>query len=437
MDIKAYEKRIEWFKEARFGMFIHWGIYAIPARNEWVRSLEKMTVEQYQKYYDAFDPTEYDPREWARLAKRAGMKYAILTAKHHDGFCLFDSALTDYKATNTKAGRDLIREYVEAFRAEGLRVGLYYSLLDWHHPDYPHYGDRIHPMRDNPEYEDKEHNFDNYLDYMHGQIRELCTNYGQIDILWLDFSYDNLANEAWRATELVSMIRELQPGILIDNRLENSPDRFGSSLLSGNPAPFSGDYISPEQIIPPEPITDVNGKPVCWEACVTLNNHWGYNDSDFEFKSAETIVRRLVECVSKGGNMLVNVGPNAKGSIPRESVEILEGVGEWMAGNSESIYGCGPSDLEKPQYGYITQKQNKAYLHVLENLIGPIPVKGIQKDNAALVQRLSSGAELASDGAWTTAYYSDLMFISYGANPSFTYQLPDPVDTVIKITLKE
>lgn len=169
-DRQAYEQRVAWFKEARFGMFIHWGVYAIPARGEWMRSQERISSEDYQRYVDAFDPVDFDPKAWARLAKAAGMKYAVLTAKHHDGFCLFDSKLTDYKATNTKAGRDLVREFLEAFRAEGLKVGLYYSLLDWQHPDYPHFGDSHHPMRDNEAWRAKAHDFDRYLDYMHGQI---------------------------------------------------------------------------------------------------------------------------------------------------------------------------------------------------------------------------------------------------------------------------
>ena len=261
-DWKAYSKRVEWFQQARFGMFIHWGLYAIPARGEWVRSTERITVEDYEQYFKEFNPVDYDPREWARIARQAGMKYAVLTAKHHDGFCLFDSKLTDYKSTNTPAKRDLVREYLEAFRAEGLKVGLYYSLLDWHHPDYPHFGDRQHPMRDNESFRNHTYKLENYVDYMHGQVRELLTEYGKLDIMWFDFSYkderNDMSGEKWRATDLVSMIRKIQPHILIDNRLEVSGEGFGS-LLNGNPSVYSGDFVSPEQIIPPEGIADVNG----------------------------------------------------------------------------------------------------------------------------------------------------------------------------------
>ena len=183
-DRQAYEKRMAWFTQARFGMFLHWGLYSIPARGEWIRSTEEMPEEEYMKYFDEFNPVDYDPRKWARMAKEAGMKYVVMTAKHHDGFCLFDSQYTDFKATNTKAGRDLIREYVDAVRAEGLKVGLYYSLLDWHHPDFPQYGDRNAPMRNHPECGNENRHFERYVEYFHNQVRELCTNYGKIDLLW-------------------------------------------------------------------------------------------------------------------------------------------------------------------------------------------------------------------------------------------------------------
>ena len=271
--ITARRERTRWFLADRFGMFIHWGLYAIPARGEWIKSIEKISDEDYQRYFDEFNPTNFQPKRWARIAKEAGMKYAVLTAKHHDGFCLFDSQLTDYKSTNTPAGRDFVREYVEAFRAEGLKVGLYYSLIDWHHPDYPAYGDRIHPMRDNEAYKGKSHNFPAYLDYMHGQVTELLSNYGKIDIVWFDFSYDNLMGEAWRATELVQNMRSLQPDILMDNRLGASGEG-NHRFTTKNPEIFAGDFACPEQIIPPAGLVDEDGVSVPWEACLTLNKHW-------------------------------------------------------------------------------------------------------------------------------------------------------------------
>ena len=337
---EAYEKRVEWYQHDRFGMFIHWGLYAIPARGEWVRSVEQMPKEEYLPFFEEFDPIDYDPKKWARAAKEAGMKYAVLTAKHHDGFCLFDSKLTDFKATNTKAGRDLVREYLEAFRSEGLKVGLYYSLLDWHHPDYPHYGDRNHPMRNSEAEKAKEQDrdFDRYLEYMHGQVRELCTEYGKLDVMWFDFSYDDMRGEKWKATELMKMIRTYQPDVIIDNRLEASGEGFGS-LATDHPSDYSGDFVSPEQIIPPNGLKGENGKDLVWEACVTMNNNWGYCAKDKNFKPASTLIKKLVECVSKGGNLLLNVGPDARGNIPAESLEILSQIGAWMKANGQSIYG--------------------------------------------------------------------------------------------------
>lgn len=260
------QKRTEWFTKARLGMFIHFGAYSIPARGEWVKNVEKITDEEYQKYIDEFNPVDYDPVLWAKLAKEAGMKYAVMTAKHHDGFCLFDSKLTEYKSTNFNCKQDLIREYADAFRAEGLKVGLYYSLIDWHRSDYPHYDDMHHPMRNNPEYKNAEHNWDRYLEYMHAQVKELVTECGRIDILWLDFSYGQMRGEKWRATDLVNMIREYQPDIILNNRLAGDG---ATSLAAGASL---GDFDTPEQGIPDTPRIDGLGRPIPWEACLTMNN---------------------------------------------------------------------------------------------------------------------------------------------------------------------
>lgn len=432
MEQSERERRVRWFCDARFGMFIHWGLYSIPARGEWVRSWERISKEAYQPYFEAFNPTHYDPRAWARAAREAGMKYAVLTAKHHDGFCLFDSALTDYKATNTKAGRDLVREYVDAFRDEGLRVGLYYSVIDWHHPDFPHFGDRQHPERDNEAFRGYQHDFDRYLDYMHGQVEELVTGYGKIDLLWFDFSYDKLTGEAWRATDLVRMIRRHQPDVLVDNRLEVSGEGFGS-LLSGEPSEFSGDFVSPEQIIPPQGILDRNGHPVPWEACVTMNNHWGYHERDRLYKPAPMLIRKLVECVSKGGNLLLNVGPDARGLIPEPSLAILADIGHWMRRNGESIYGCGPSGLDKPDYGRITRRGNTLYYHVFDNPIGYLELTGIKPDQVRSIRLLYSGAELRVEQDWITRNYPNHTFTSFGPDPV----LPDGTDTVVAVELRE
>ena len=431
-DAEVYNKRVEWYQQARFGMFIHWGIYAIPARGEWVRSVEEMPEEEYMSFFEEFDPIDFQPKKWAKAAKEAGMKYAIMTAKHHDGFCLFDSELTDFKATNTKAGKDLVKEYLEAFREEGLKVGLYYSLLDWHHPDYPHYKDQNHPMRNCEAQKDVDRDFNRYLDYMHGQVRELCTRYGKLDIMWFDFSYGELRGEAWRATELVNMVRGYQPDIIIDNRLEVSGEGFGS-LATDTPSVFAGDFVSPEQIIPPQGLKSESGKDLVWEACITMNDNWGYCAKDKNFKPASTIIKKLVECVSKNGNLLLNVGPDARGNIPEESLEILREIGIWMKKNSASIYGCKGSGLPKPENGRITGRGNKLYYHVMENAIGSVPLYGISKDLVKSVRLLSDGSELKVADNWIVNNYPDIAFVDISNSP----YLPDAVDTVVEIEMKK
>ncbi|MFE7310457.1 alpha-L-fucosidase, partial [Streptomyces sp. NPDC057546] len=199
--------RSAWFRHDRFGMFIHWGPYAVPARGEWLRSHERVSFIDYQYAVDGFGAQDFDPHAWAELAVQAGQKYAVLTAKHHDGFCLFDTALTDYSSMHNGIGRDLVAEFLEAFRARGIKVGLYFSLLDWRHPDFPHHGDWAHPERDNPAFADHEPDLASYRTFLHGQVRELCANYGKLDILWFDFSYEGMGPEEWGATDLVRMVR--------------------------------------------------------------------------------------------------------------------------------------------------------------------------------------------------------------------------------------
>jgi hypothetical protein len=429
-------ERTKWFMDDRFGMFIHWGLYSIPACGEWIMSHNEMTVEEYKKYFEQFDPIDYDPKKWVKLAKDAGMKYVVLTAKHHDGFCLFDSKLTDYKATNTKARRDLVREFVDACREEGLKVGLYFSIIDWHHPDFPKYGDRQHPMRNNKTYENESIDFDRYIKYMHGQVKELVTEYGKLDILWFDFSYDDMKGEKWKATELIKMVRTYQPDVIIDNRLEGSGENHGS-IATEHPLIYSGDFASPEQIIPPNGVCDEKGAQIPWELCATMNNHWGYCNFDYQYKSPKMLVRKLVECVSKGGNMILNVGPDARGNIPPESVDILTNIGKWMSKNKESIYECGISQFKKPDWGRYTQKGTTIYAHVYETPLGALPLYGIAPNELNKITYLSDGSEVRRGEAWNTALYPDIAFVSFGEDPVFTYPLPDKIDTVLKIELKE
>ena len=416
------------FMNDRFGMFIHWGIYSVASKGEWYQAAEQVSPQEYYRYFEQFDPVDYDPKKWAKLAKEAGMKYAVMTAKHHDGFCLFDSAYTDYKATNTKAKRDLIREYADAFRAEGIKVGLYYSLLDWHHPDFPVYEDRMHPMRGREEIKEAEKDkcWERYTEYMQNQVRELLTKYGKIDEMWFDYSYDIMIGEKWDATNMMKLVKKLQPQIMVNNRM-------GGDLRVENPVIYAGDYLSPEQIIPSRGLTNYKGLPMPWETCTTLNRHWGYCSDDHLYMNAKVAIRGLVECVSKGGNFLLNIGPDAKGNIPVEAEEILKGIGVWMKKNHESIYGCGMSELEKPEWGRYTQKGNKLYAHIFDRGIGPIAIEGL-KDKIKYARLLSDGTEAPITIPWNHIHANCENAIFY--KPEGT-MLEDDIDTVLEIELLE
>jgi alpha-L-fucosidase len=346
--------KTDWFVHDRFGLFIHWGIYALPARHEWVKNREKIPDEVYQRYFEHFDPDLCDPRAWARAAREAGMKYFVITTKHHDGFCLWDSALTDYKATNTPAARDLIRPMLDAFREEGLKVGLYHSLIDWHHPEFPI--DGLHPQRDDMAIREREagRQIEKYAQYLHGQVRELLTQYGKIDILWFDFSYSGSdwgwskgkGKEDWQSEKLLSTVRELMPDVIIDDRLE-----------------IGGDIKTPEQYQPREWVK-VDGKPVVWEACQTLNGSCRYDRDNLDWKPVSMLVQMLVDSVSKGGNLLLNVGPTGRGEFDPRALATLAGIGEWMRLHNRSIYGATASDFTPPPDCRYTQRGNRLYLHL-------------------------------------------------------------------------
>ena len=372
-----------WFTDARFGMFIHWGLYAMPARHEWVRNYERITNEGYQKYFDLFNPDLFNPKEWAAAAKAAGMKYLVLTAKHHEGFCLWDSQYTDYKATNTPAKRDLLRETVESFRSEGLRIGFYYSLVDWHHPDFT--VDRFSPYRDSPNRDKLNEGRDmrRYAKYMRDQITELLTEYGRIDIMWYDFSYpgdDGKGHADWESEKIVEITRRLQPGIIINNRLD---------------LPEEADLATPEQFTPSIPIKDDAGKAGVWEGCQTFSGSWGYHRDEMSWKTPRMCVEMLVNHVSRGGNLLMNVGPTARGYFDPRAMECLEGYANWMKYCSSAIYGCGFAPFEEPdncRYTY-NQKTNRLYAHVfswpfadlhLPGLAGKIRYAQFLHDNSEL-----------------------------------------------------
>lgn len=356
-DWEAIHGDTEWYTKARFGLFIHWGLYALGARHEWLKSREAMDDATYDQYFRHFDPDLYEPEAWAEMAANAGMKYVVVTTKHHEGFCLWDSHLTDYKAPNTPAGRDLLRPLVNAFRARGLRIGFYYSLLDWHHPQYT--VDGKHPQRARPDFVEasKTRDIGQYVDYLFGQTRELLTEYGKVDILWYDFCVPRdppfLAKDqtTWRSAELIRMIRELAPNILINDRLG-----------------IAQDIRTPEQVQPDRGLV-VDGRPVVWETCHTFSGSWGYHRDEASWKSADMVVTMLIDTVSKGGNLLLNVGPNARGELDPRAVERLKEVGRWMRLHQRAIYGAtqAPSDFACPPDCRLTYnpESHRLYVHVL------------------------------------------------------------------------
>ena len=423
------KERMQWWTDARFGMFIHWGLYAQPARHEWVKSAEKMTNEDYQKYFDVFNPDLYNPHDWAKQAKKAGMKYAVITAKHHEGFNLFDSKFTDYKSTNTPYGKDILREWVEAFRSEGLKIGFYYSLFDWHHPHYT--ADPKHPLRapshgkepgsviqKNKETENyykkinKGKDFKIYQDYLHNQVREILTEYGKIDVIWLDFSFPELqygkGRDDWDSVKLLKMVRKLQPHILVNNRADLD-DYWGGY-----------DFETPEQKIP-EFWPEVDGEKVYWETCATFSGSWGYYRDENTWKTNHELISMIIETTSKGGNLLLNVGPTARGSFDYRAENALEKIGKWMKVNGRSIYECtqAPNLWEAPKGTMITfnPKKNRLYIHITDYKTG-----WLKLDNAVgkikYAQFLHDNSEIKFRKHWDSKYPNDIVFDTPNIKPN-------------------
>lgn len=418
----------DWFVHDRFGLFIHWGIYSVAARHEWVKNRELISDEEYQKYFDHFDPDLYDPSVWAKEAKNAGMKYFVVTSKHHDGFCLWDSALTDYKATNTPAQRDLLAPMVQAFRSEGFKVGFYHSVIDWHHPEFP--VDGLHPMREDLAFREAAANRDirEYAEYLHGQTRELLTQFGQIDLMWFDFSYSQRdwgwsrgkGSEDWQSGKLMAMVRELQPSVLVNDRLE-----------------VGGDFITPEQYQPAGAMT-VDGKPVLWEACQTLNGSWGYDRDNLDWKPVDMLIKMLIDSVSKNGNMLLNVGPNARGEFEPRALESLRGIGAWMRLHARSIYGCGSSEFTPPPDARFTQNGNRLYLHLFSWPFRHVHLPGMG-DRVQYAQLLSDASEIGMTVIGPEQAAQNTAMGAVGVNTltlTLPVQKPDVAVPVIELFLK-
>jgi alpha-L-fucosidase len=356
---KDHDARMAWWREARFGMFIHWGLYSVPAGEwngktsyaEWFLQETKMPVSQYEQFARQFNPVKFDARAWVKTAKDAGMKYIVITSKHHDGFCLWPSALTHWDVESTPFRRDPLKELSDACRATGIRFCVYYSIMDWHHSDW---GTR----REWNDVATGAPDMDRYVAYMKGQLKELITRYHPA-VLWFDGEWES----PWtpeRGVDLFNYLRALDPHLIINNRVGKS--RGGMEGMNiGNE--HVGDFGTPEQRIPPSGF----GPGVDWESCMTLNGHWGYNKHDNEWKSAQTVIRNLCEIASKGGNYLLNVGPTSEGVIPQPAVDTLAEVGAWLKVNGEAIYRTTASPFKQQLgWGRCTQKDGRLYLSVFD-----------------------------------------------------------------------
>ncbi len=397
------------FQDMRFGMFIHWGLYSVPAGEwkgktgyaEWFQLETKMPLAEYSKFADRFDPTNFDANQWIKTVKDSGMKYIVITSKHHDGFAMYDTKLEDYNIVkDTPWHHDPLKDLAAACRRDGVGFGVYYSLPDWHNTNFPaQYSQRHFHGDPNPNAD-----LDKYISYMKGQIHELLTHYGPVTCLWFDDggSFEKISTarrvELTHAQSIIDEIHQLQPWCAIDDRLG-----------------VGADYITPEQQI----VSGPQAKP--FEVCMPLNRHWGYNKADHDWKSPKVVIQMLVNIASKGGNLLLDIGPMGDGNMPPEAVKILGQVGDWLKLNGESIYGTTASPLKtRPSWGYITQNGDKLYLHVLN-----WPSSGqlfLPVTNGAKRAYLLADAKQEALNATTSAD---------GTTITLPTQAPDPIDTVV------
>ena len=419
----ADDARMAWWRAARFGMFIHWGLYSIPAGEwqgqtrhaEWIRTTAQIPLETYEKFVGRFDPVKFDADAWVRLASQAGMKYVVITSKHHDGFCLFDSKLTDFDVMSTPFHRDIMKEMADACRKNGLKICWYHSIMDWHHPDYlPRRG--WEKSTRSAEGAD----FDRFVKYLHGEVTELLTNYGDIGVMWFDGEWEGTWSHKYGGP-LYDLCRRLQPKVIVNNRVDKG--RGGMAGLTED-AKYAGDFGTPEQEIPATGLPGVD-----WETCMTMNDHWGFNKADKNFKSSEDLIRKLCDIASKGGNFLLNVGPTSEGLIPEESVVRLEEIGRWMKVNGDAIYGTHAGPFKSLPWGRCTQKtlpngDTRLYLFVFDwPADGQLVVPGLfNKPNVA---------QLMADkrAVLPIARREDALRIRVGTQP------PDPIASVVVLDI--
>lgn len=404
------DARMQWWRDAKFGMFIHWGLYSglagewkgQPGGSEWIQKNMELNTEEYAaEAMPLFRPKENFAEEWAKLAKEAGCQYAVLTSKHHEGFALFDTQTGDYNAKKL-TGRDLIREYTEAMHKNGIRVGFYHSVIDWHNSDYDYTicPGLCYPQRQKFMLEERgvSRNQQAYQHYLHSQVRELLSNYGKIDIIWWDYSQGAAEGKrAWDAPNLINMCRELQPGIIMNNRL------YAYAGLQENDTNLTldvrkGDFLTPERRIPRNGYPDTD-----WEACMTVSDKWGYNRYDTKIKSPEELIMKLAECTAKGGNLLLNVNPKASGDIPEDVAAAMRGVGAWLKTNGEAIYGAKPGfGIPLPDGFFATRKKDAVYIifpprsaNATDDCCIKLPMQILGK---------AKGAQLLSEKACTASF---------------------------------
>ena len=368
---------MSWFDTARFGLFVHWshssqrGVdVSWPLVGGVLSPGSSIPVDEYHSTAATFDPQAWDAVALAQQAKRLNMRYAVFTTKHHDGYAMFHTKQSDFSVAHSPVGRDLVREFADAMRAEGLRVGFYFSLIDWHHRDYPAFTDDDKPYTLGKWRQPEPEAWERYIDFMFGQIRELLTNYGTIDLLWFDGGWERTA-EQWQSERLNEMIRELQPEIVINDRL-----------------PGVGDFVTPERFVPAQ------APEGAWETCMTMNESWGYNPSDTRWKSARQLIHTLCEVAGRGGNLLLNVGPMGDGRLQPEALERFAEIERWMARHAESIIDTTPG-LESWQfYGPSTSSGDRIYVHLLMRPYDTVSVRGVHVRRLRSVRSVSTGAEL-------------------------------------------
>jgi len=417
---EARDERMAWWREARFGMFIHWGLYAVPAGEwkgktnyaEWIRTKAQIPVETYNTFVPQFNPVKFDADAWVKLAKRAGMKYITITSKHHDGFCLWPSKVSDYDIEATPFKRDILAELTDACRKHKVRMTFYHSIMDWHHPDYL-------PRRpwERAHRPDGDADYSNYVTYMKAQLKELVDDYDP-SVMWFDGEWE----KSWThemGKDLYQYMRDLKPDIIVNNRVDKG--RHGMAGMSkGNQ--YRGDFCTPEQQIPAKGLPGVD-----WESCMTMNRHWGWNKADTRWKSSEDLIRKLVDIASKGGNFLLNIGPKADGTFPDEAIERLEAIGKWMDTNSKSIYATTASPFGKVPFGRVTHRTDKKtlYLHVFNwPADGKLVLQGMS-NRVKKARLLTSGRKLRVDTP-------DENLVEL----TVPMEAPDPIATVIAVTYK-